>query len=146
MGLRYTLSEDGSYGIVEVCEDFDAAGAGALTEAVHAQAHLQGLRAVLLDARRARFRGSPVDHYLIVRQELPKYAGLERLAIAVLAAPGDRSHDFLQTVARNAGYPVRVFKDAAAASEWLIAIVWQLRARAAGTLPLARLGSEHEPA
>ena len=39
--------------------------------------------------------------------------------VAILVSPDDRSHDFIETVNRNAGYNVRVFRDADAAISWL---------------------------
>lgn len=38
---------------------------------------------------------------------------------AILVAPDDKSHDFSETVLRNAGYPASIFTDEDAAIRWL---------------------------
>ncbi len=53
------------------------------------------------------------------------YEGLESLGFprdsrsALLAAPDDKSHDFMETLFKNAGYSVRLFYDEAQAVTWL---------------------------
>jgi hypothetical protein len=45
--------------------------------------------------------------------------GLDRTArVAILVSPDDTSHDFIETINRNAGYNVRVFKERKAALDW----------------------------
>jgi hypothetical protein len=39
--------------------------------------------------------------------------------VAILVSPDDQSHDFIETVNRNAGYNVRVFREEDAAISWL---------------------------
>jgi hypothetical protein len=45
---------------------------------------------------------------------------LDRAArVAILVRPDDISHNFVETVSRNAGYNVRVFRERKAAIDWL---------------------------
>lgn len=45
---------------------------------------------------------------------------LDRAArVAILASPDDTSHNFIETINRNAGYNVRVFTEEDAAITWL---------------------------
>jgi hypothetical protein len=74
---------------------------------------------LLVDVRSSPSVQSSVEQYLLATRDVNQF-GLDRNSrIAVLVKPGDRSHDFVETVFRNAGYRFRLFHDEDSALEWL---------------------------
>lgn len=78
-----------------------------------------GLHRFLWDVRRSRNVETVVANYEFVHRDMPPL-DLDRAAhVAILVAPDDHSHDFVETVSINAGYSVRIFRDEQEALCWL---------------------------
>ena len=73
----------------------------------------------LFDVRSTLVTMSIFDIYWIAYKHSLQL-GFERGSrIAVLQSSGNKTHDFIETVALNAGYICRLFEDKAAAVRWL---------------------------
>ena len=73
----------------------------------------------LFDVRGCPNIEQPHKTYKYTYDEM-KTLNLDRVArVAILASPNDKSHDFVETVNVNAGYNVKLFKEANAALSWL---------------------------
>ena len=74
----------------------------------------------LVDVRRAKNVTGTCDQYSLAYEEMERL-GLDRASrIAVLISPGDTSHDFIETVFRNAGYDCQLFLEEGEADAWLM--------------------------
>lgn len=73
--------------------------------------------AFLPDARGAPDLRGNIEDYEI--HELAKWFGIRGAKIAVVVEPGDRSYDFTDTVANDAGHCHRLFTVEAEAQRWL---------------------------
>jgi hypothetical protein len=63
---------------------------------------------------------STTENYHYAYEEMSEI-GLDRNSrTAILVREGDNSHDFFETVARNAGFNVKIFTDTAEAEAWLV--------------------------
>ena len=70
------------------------------------------VRKFLIDLVDCRFVGSTIDQYEYTTNEMPKTGFVDRSDIfAFLVHPEDHSHDFVETVSRNTGYNVTLFRD-----------------------------------
>ncbi len=72
-----------------------------------------GLNCYLTDVTEARNEDTATSNYNYAYSEMPKVRGGERSKsrVASLVHPADHSHDFVETVSRNAGIDVRLFTD-----------------------------------
>ena len=80
-----------------------------------------GINRFLIDVVDSTYEGTPIDHYEFAntRTESQKqYSHYSR--IAILVHPLDHSHDFFETVSRNAGFDVTIFRDREEAIQHLI--------------------------
>ena len=114
------LSDDASY--VELVRRGTFARRDVMDDnlAAHALGRAHGVRCYLVDHTEARSVDSLVDQYDFAYHDMRRTEGLDPGArIAVLIAAGDRSHDFIETVCRNAGFEVRLFTDREAALRFL---------------------------
>jgi hypothetical protein len=73
----------------------------------------------LFDFRAAPSLESAAQTYAFAYQDAEKLRVDRRARAAIVVAPGDTSHDFSETVLRNAGYPALIFTDEEAAIRWL---------------------------
>lgn len=75
----------------------------------------------LSDVREARNNDTVFNQYNFAYEDLHNIKDLitKEVVAAVLASPGDTSHDFIETVTRNAGYKFRLFTDEEKAIEYL---------------------------
>ncbi|MCL4836864.1 MAG: hypothetical protein KJ058_02720 [Thermoanaerobaculia bacterium] len=114
------LSDDGTY--VELVRRGEISRQSVLAENLqaHALGRAHGVRSYLVDHTEARSVDSLVDQYDFAYHDMREAEGLDQGArIAVLITAGDRSHDFIETVCRNAGFDVQLFTDRAAAVRFL---------------------------
>ena len=74
----------------------------------------------LLDLVDARNIDSTTDQYDFVHTDMAQSPQVDKYArIAALVSPDDHSHDFIETVIRNAGFNLRVFREREAALAFL---------------------------
>lgn len=105
--------------VLRVHVDTDAELAVELTRTAVDHAGDAEVRGYLVDMRGTRNVASEISDYELA------YAGFEALGlpryarVALLVDDGDRSRDLFETLASNAGYGLRVFREEAAARQWL---------------------------
>jgi hypothetical protein len=75
----------------------------------------------LFDLREAPMAEQAAEIYFFAYRDLVDL-DLPRMAkLSLLTKSGDRSHDFLVTALKNAGYDIRAFTDEDLAAAWLVA-------------------------
>lgn len=87
----------------------------------HALGQELGIHRYLVDVTEARNVDSVMDDYNFSYADMQKTPGIDRRAVvAMLVSPGDHSHDFIETLSRNTGLNVTLFRDRRAAVRHLI--------------------------
>lgn len=121
MGFR--VSRDDGAGCIRITYTGELCS-GELSSSIH-EACLLAVEAggeirnrFMCDLRDARNPMSALSVYDWVHSMRSK-AWSDRWQLALVTAAGDLSHDFLETVALNAGYCVRMFAHEDHAAEWL---------------------------
>ena len=78
----------------------------------HELAKKLGIRKLLVDVTEARNALRISDNYEIVTQTIAQEPVIDRyMQVALLVSPDDHSHDFTETVARNAGFNFTLYRD-----------------------------------
>ena len=73
----------------------------------------------LFDVRGASNVSGVLDNYTFAYRDMAELDLRRDIRSAILTSKGDRSHDFVETLLRNAGYRARIFDDEAVAVAWL---------------------------
>lgn len=84
-----------------------------------ALSHEHDIGRFLTDARGAPNVSNNLENRNFAYEDMKEMDLQRNVRAAILADPQNRSHDFVETVTRNAGYRVRVFHDEKAAISWL---------------------------
>jgi hypothetical protein len=88
----------------------------------HAMGRELGIHRYLVDMTESRNAESVLTNYEFARKEIWAAPEIDKTAlVAVLVSPEDHSHDFVETVARNTGLRVTIFRDRARAEQHLTA-------------------------
>jgi hypothetical protein len=119
MSYSVSLSPDGKYLICRVSGEVTVEIAREFRSALLDMSHATNVKLFLTDARGAPNKSSVLDNYCYAYSDLKEIDFPRASRSAILVDPADRSHDFVETATRNAGYSVRVFQDEAAAITWL---------------------------
>jgi hypothetical protein len=115
-----TPSTDRTYIILRVVGDYTRDRAMTNTIEAHAMGRELGIRRYLVDMTESRNAESVLANYEFARKEIWDAPEIDKTAlVAVLVSPEDHSHDFVETVARNAGLRVTLFRDRARAEQHL---------------------------
>ena len=119
--MKYDLSvsESGAYILVRVKEPMTRTLACQIAIDLISLSSQEGITRYLYDVRTAPNVESVVDNYEFANKDMKSVHATRKAHAAILVAPGDRSHDFTETVMRNAGYDVRLFVDDSEAVRWL---------------------------
>ncbi|MDY0020055.1 MAG: hypothetical protein RBT47_08645 [Anaerolineae bacterium] len=111
MAYSITPSDDGKYIIMKVTGNFNRQLAMQYNLESHTLGKSLGINRYLVDLTEARNLNTTVEDYEFAYKDM-KTPEIDRTAIvAVMVSPGDHSHDFIETVARNAGLNTRLFTD-----------------------------------
>jgi hypothetical protein len=111
MTYSITPADDGDYILVEVHGVITLEIAIKWTLEAHALGIKLGFSKYLVDVTDAVNEDSTLDQYRFANAGLIENETVDRYArIAVLAAPEDHSHDFIETVCRNVGLNFRLFR------------------------------------
>lgn len=71
-----------------------------------------GIDRFLIDLLDAHYTGTPVEHYKYAYEEVKAEPAINLAArVALLVNADDHSHDFVETVARNNGMNLTLFRD-----------------------------------
>ncbi len=107
-----TVSPDGKYIIQKIIGEIDARIANALNQDLVEMDRRHNINRYLTDLTECRNVDSLVDNYNYAYRDLPSDPLIDRSArVALLVAPADHSHDFIETACRNAGFDVTLFRD-----------------------------------
>ena len=119
MTKEIKVSDNGKYIIVRVDEDMTRTLAESLgLEAMHLGIK-KNLNKFLYDLRNSRNKETINANYIFAKQDLKRLDPNPANKIAMLTSPNDKSHDFIETVLRNAGYNVKLFIVEEEAIIWL---------------------------
>lgn len=118
MGHEISIAGNGVYLICRVTEPITMEVARAFTTALDAASRAHGIKRFLVDVRVAPNVASVLQNYRFANIDMSEMALQRDVRSATLVAPDDHSHDFVETVSRNAGYGARPFRDEAAAITW----------------------------
>ena len=112
--MEYSIvpSEDRKYIILTIKGDITRDIAIQYNLEAHALGEKPGIHRYLTDLTESRNVESLVEKYKFAYQDMQQEAGINRYArVALLVSPSDHSHDFIETVARNSGLDVTLFRD-----------------------------------
>ena len=120
MAYSITPSDDGKYIILKVTGDFNRKLAIQYDLESHALGKSLGISRYLVDLTEARNTNTTVEDYEFAYRDM-KTPEIDRMAVvAILVSPGDHSHDFTETVTRNAGLNTKLFTDRDLAIRYLL--------------------------
>ncbi len=119
MEINITVSEDEKYVIIVGKGEIKSGDPTGLLQPLieaHKLAKKLGIRNILVDVTEARNELGAFENYEIVRHRIAEEPAVDRyLRVALLVAPDDHSHDFTETLARNAGFNFTLYRDRAQA-------------------------------
>jgi isopentenyldiphosphate isomerase len=113
------ISDNGKYIIVRVKENMTRTLAERLGLEAVQLGNTKNITRFLYDLRDSRNTETINANYIFAKQDMKRIEPNPENMIAMLTSPNDRSHDFIETVLRNAGYTVKLFIDEAEAIAWL---------------------------
>ncbi len=121
MSFTLTPSQDGKYITAKVTVDMTRELALEIVIQGFALGRELGINRYLLDLTESRNRESAFGSYESAYDDLaPLSRQSSLLRAAVLVAPQDHSHDFNETVLRNASLDVKLFRDRELAVQYLL--------------------------
>jgi hypothetical protein len=120
--MPYTLSvsADGAYIILKVTGQITRSSQMASNIENHALGKKLGINRFLVDVTEARNVDTVSDNYQFAYEDMHIPEINPGVRVAILASPGDHSHDIVETVLRNAGQAVTLFTDPEAAKRYLL--------------------------
>jgi hypothetical protein len=114
-------SEDGKYIILKHWGKINRELTTQRNLEAHALAAKQGITRHLVDLTEAKHVDTVINTYEFAYEDMHALPGIDKNArVAVLVSPEDHSHDFVETVTRNAGQNVTLFRDREAAIQHLL--------------------------
>lgn len=112
MDYRIIPSEDRKYIILKIIGNISRESAMRCNVEAHGMGKRLGINRFLTDLTESRNVESTFENYKFAYQDMKQNAEIDRHArVAVLVDPEDHSHDFIETVARNSGLNVTLFRD-----------------------------------
>jgi hypothetical protein len=120
--MNYTIkpSKDGKYIILKVVGEINSQSAMKQNLEAHTLGRELGIDRYLVDVTEARNTDSTLESYEFANKDMKETEGIDINAqVATLVSPGDNSHDFIETVARNSGLSVKIFIDPDLARQYL---------------------------
>ncbi len=117
--MAYTISARKTYIRIHVMDVVTVELARLFSQEARQWGIDHNLSRFLFDMRTVPNGETTLTNYLFAYEDMAQLK-LSRVArSAILVSPDDQSHQFVETVTRNAGYNVRMFTDEAAAVAWL---------------------------
>ena len=121
MSYTITPADDGSYIFIKVKGEITRKTAMQQNLEAHALGRRLKIRRYLVDVTEARNVDPAFQNYEFAYSDMQKSDAVDRSArVATLVHPEDHSHDFIETVAQNAGLQVRLFTDLELAKQYLM--------------------------
>lgn len=111
--MQYTVSksEDESYIILKYHGDITREIAFKAAEDSHALGRVHGINRFLVDGTEAKNIESILNNYKFAYDDVQQADIDSSACVALLVRPDDKSHDFVETSLRNAGFDVTLFRD-----------------------------------
>lgn len=121
MEYNIALAENETYIVLTIRGEITREEAMQSNLEAHALGQKLGIHRYLTDARQARNRESVLEKYKFAYEDMKQTDEIDRRArVALLVSPEDHSHDFIETVSRNSGLDVTLFRDMEEAIEHLM--------------------------
>lgn len=120
MIFNIAISEDGKYLIYRIGVPITTAIALEYAKEMRRISLETGIKFFLSDVRGTMNISTTAENYEFAHKQLPDVHFQRDTYSAILSDPEDRSHDFVETAMRNAGYKVQLFQDKTAAISWLL--------------------------
>ena len=119
MDYKISMSEDKSYVVIRVYIPTTRSLAFEFNQKMIKQAQVNGINKFLFDMRKSANTETTFGNYFIAYKDAEKVDFKRTAQFAVLHDINDKSHDFIMTVAKNAGYNLMLFIKEQDATEWL---------------------------
>lgn len=119
MSYTITPSENGRYIVCRVQGRISGENVLADTRELDEMSRTLNIQRFLNDVRDAFNDLGILGNYNFAYKDMSELNLQRDVRAAILVNPTDNSHDFLETVARNAGYGMRLFRNEEAAIAWL---------------------------
>ncbi len=120
MEYNIALSEDETYIVLSITGEMTREQAMQSNLEAHALGQELDIHRYLTDVREARNVDSVLGNYKFAYEDMKQTDEIDRGArVALLVSPEDHSHDFVETVSRNSGLDVTLFRDMEEAIEHL---------------------------
>lgn len=121
MGYTIRVSGNKKYIIITVRGEINRASAMKQNIEAHALGNKLGISKYLVDVTEAVNTGSIKDNYDFAYSDMISTPVVNKSArVALLASCSDHSHDFVETVSRNAGLNVTLFRHSELAIQHLL--------------------------
>lgn len=111
---------ESQYGVLKIRQNTTLTDSIQQWKALKAFAKEHCVKRFLVDTREGECQISIIGQYKLAYEQLPNIGFQKSWKLAILASPGDPSHDFLEVVGQNAGFRIRVFKQPERATQWLL--------------------------
>lgn len=122
MSYMIKVSDDGKYVILKHWGEINSEITTQRNLEAHALGMKLGITRHLVDVTEATHVDSATNTYKFAYEDMRLLPGINKKArVAVLVSPDDHSHDFVETVTRNAGQNVTLFRNREAAIKHLLA-------------------------
>jgi hypothetical protein len=121
MSHKIIVSEDNQYIITKHSGDITSEIIMRATIEAHALGEKLGIKKHLMDVSEATNVEPIAKTYNFAYEDIKNMPGINLdVRVAVLVRPEDHSHDFAETVTKNAGQDITIFRDREAAIDHLI--------------------------
>lgn len=121
MDYTITPSIDGTFIILTVKGNITRLNMMHKVLEAHALGRKLHIRRYLVDVTEARNTDKVIENYRFAYTDMQETEGIDKFArVAALVSPNDHSHDFVETVAKNAGLNFCLFTDLDLAQEFLM--------------------------
>jgi hypothetical protein len=127
MDYVITPSSDGMYIIIKVKGNITRQTALQMNLEAHALGRQLQIRRYYVDMTESKNADEPLEDYELAHSDMRQTEGIDKQAwVAALVSPNDHSHDFMETVSKNAGLHLKLFTDPDDAMQYLMETVLPL--------------------
>jgi len=124
MDYTITPSIDGMIIMLKIKGNITRKTAMQMNLEAHALGRQLKVRRYLVDATEAKNVDDPLDDYEFAHWDMRQMEGIDKQArVAALVSPNDHSHDFMETVSKNAGLHFKLFTDPVEAKQYIMETV-----------------------
>lgn len=120
MSYSITPSEDGKYIIIKVVGDMTGQSAIEQNLEAHSLGLKLGISRYLVDVTELKNTSSISENYKFAHNDMQNAEISRTACVVILTEPQDHSHDFIETLSRNAGFNTTIFKNRELAIQHLL--------------------------